>query len=192
MSENMSQANSKKSLQDHSDQNEKLWFLFRPSHRLNELRAFYEAGAIAALYDALVIIRDSWLEAPEWVISGATRIVAERLEDGRSTAKAGASANEKKQYSDKMKRYRRWQVVRYLREEEKMSGESVFSTAQELLSGHFAGNVEIDAIKKGYYRVRKDLTDPIAVFDYYRSLSESRELTDTPLLKIKHTKSGKK
>jgi hypothetical protein len=49
------------------------------------MRVFYEAGVVLALYDALVLARDSGLSAPDWVVEGAIPILEAQLKQGIST-----------------------------------------------------------------------------------------------------------
>jgi hypothetical protein len=46
--------------------------LFRYGLRLEEMRVFFEAGVVLALYDALVLARDSGLRVPNWVAEGSS------------------------------------------------------------------------------------------------------------------------
>ena len=70
------------------------WFLFNIGARLNELKVFYSVGGIIPpLYDALVLVRDSGCQTPEWVIDGAIRIVGDRLKQGY-TIGYGPTGNE--------------------------------------------------------------------------------------------------
>jgi hypothetical protein len=91
-------------------------YMFKYGPRLEEMRAFYEADVVLALYDALVLARDSGLPAPDWVIDGAISIIGPHLKVGISTGK-GASANTAAKYITDMRHFRRWLVVRQLHQE---------------------------------------------------------------------------
>jgi hypothetical protein len=49
--------------------------LFKYGPRLEEMRAFFEARVYLALYDALVLARDSGNPVPDWVVEGVIPIV---------------------------------------------------------------------------------------------------------------------
>src|SRR5690349_472098 len=112
------------------------WFLFKPGARLIELQSFYEQGVIAALHDALVLLREFGGEPPEWVLEGAIRVVADRLKHGFSTGK-GQSGNELAKYRNDMMHFRRWQLVEFLRSKKKMPLLTAFAEASDRLKGKF-------------------------------------------------------
>lgn len=161
---------------------EQPWVLFRMSPRLEELRLFYDQGVMPALYDALMLVKDSGCPAPEWVIDGALRAVGDRLKLGFPTGK-GASGNELARYRNDMKHFRRWQAVMLLLQEG-ISSMDVFDEAANRLKGNFAHAGE-DAVKKSFQRVKKDLQNPKRRLRYYRAMREVQELTDTATPSVK-------
>ena len=108
-----------------------------PSHLLTQQerwelqRAFYEAGVMPALYDALVIAKESGLPPPDWVVEESLMVVGDRLKLGFTTGK-GAIGNELPKYQAAMKHYRRWQAVKKLRDKGTAWME-VYDEAEKLL-----------------------------------------------------------
>src|SRR5690242_20172083 len=87
--------------------------LFKYHTKMNELRVFYEAGVLLALYDALTLARDSGSPAPEWIIGAAALVVGIQLHQGASIG-SGPSGNTESQYRLDMIHFRRWSVVKAL------------------------------------------------------------------------------
>ena len=156
-------------------------FLFRLSDKWELLRTFFEAGVVPALYDALMLARDSGLPPPDWAVEGALEIVGDRLKFGFTTGK-GATGNELAKYQAAMKRFRRWQAVKKQREYGTV-WTKVYSEAEEILKGTFAEAGD-ETIKKSYQRVEKDLKHPEKCLEYYRAYREVQKLTDTPTLTL--------
>src|SRR6266849_7565983 len=122
---------------------------FNVALRLKELRVFYEAGVVLALYDALVLVGFSNVRAPGWVIKGAISIIGPQLKAGISTGK-GASANTAAKYQNEMMHFRRWLVVRNLQEKGVEGG--LYEKAEKLLLGKF-GRGSAAVIGKSFRRV---------------------------------------
>ena len=150
-------------------------YLFKYGPRLEEMRIFYEAGVVLALYDALVLARDSGLPAPDWVIEGAISIIGPRLKVGISTGK-GASANTAAKYKIDMMHFRRWLVVRELHK--KGGAGSLYKKAEKLLKGQFGWGSDA-VIGKSFRRVEKQLKNPKTALRYYRGSREGQELMAT-------------
>jgi hypothetical protein len=143
--------------------------------QLDEMRIFYEADVVLALYDALVLARDSGLPAPDWVIEGAVPIVGAKLKDGIPTGQ-GASGNTAARYKTDMKHFHRWLVVRKLHENG--AAGSLYKKAEKLLKGQFGwGSAAV--IGKSFRRVERHLKDPKTALRYYRGLQEGQKLMRT-------------
>jgi hypothetical protein len=154
-------------------------FLIRLRPELDELRMFYEEGGlIAALHDALWLLLESGHPAPEWVVSGACKIVRDRLEHPLPTGD-GATGNEKADYRSKMKHFHRWRCVTSL-VQNGVPWADVYAKAAAQLDGTFAEGGE-ETIKKSYQRVQKDLTDPQKAARYYQARQVTRVATGTSL-----------
>jgi hypothetical protein len=137
---------------------------FNVATRLKELRVFYEAGEVLALYDALQLVGISKVRAPAWVIKGAISIIGPQLKAGISTGK-GASANTAAKYQNEMMHFRRWLVVRNLREKGEQGG--LYEKAEKELQGNFAhGSAAV--IGKSFRRVESHLKTPKTALRYYR------------------------
>ncbi len=156
-------------------------YLMTVEERWKQQRPFFEAGIIPALYDALVLARDSGFEPPDWVIDGVIMVVGDRLKFGFTTGK-GATGNELSKYQAAMRRYRRWQAVKRLRKNG-IAWAKVYTEAEKLLTGTFA-EAKDETIKKSYQRVENDLKDPEKHLEYYLAYREVQELTDTPILDL--------
>ena len=156
-------------------------FAFNLGEKWELLRTFFEAGVVPALYDALMLARDSSLPPPDWAVEGALRIVGDRLKFGFTTGK-GATGNELAKYQAAMKRYRRWQAVKRQRENG-TAWTKAYAEAEKLLKGTFA-EASDETIKKSYQRVNKDLKDPEKHIEYYQAYLEVQELTDTSVLDL--------
>lgn len=156
-------------------------FLFCLSDKWELLRTFFEAGVVPALYDALMLASDSGQPPPDWAVEGALRIVGDRLKFGFTKGK-GATGNELSKYQAAMRRYRRWQAVKKLRENG-IVWSDVYVEAEKLLKGTFA-EAKDETIKKSYQRVENDLKDPEKYPEYYLAYREVQELTDTPILDL--------
>lgn len=152
-----------------------------PSERFGVWRAYYEAGILPALYDALKFAVEIGASPPDWVIEAATHVVRERIANPKILGK-GPKGNELSSYKSDMRHVRRWETVKALREKG-MTLEHAYQEAQEHLVGTFAAGGP-DAIKKSYDRVRTNLKDPDKALRYYRASSEMRSLTDTALLPL--------
>jgi hypothetical protein len=150
-------------------------YLFKYGPRLEEMRIFYEAGVVLALYDALAPARDSGQPAPEWAIAGAIPIVGEQLEKGISTGQ-GASGNTAAQYKNDMRHFRRWLVVRQLHKEG--AAGSLYKKAEKFLKSQFGWGSDA-VIGKSFRRVEKHLKNPKTALRYYRGLREGQELMAT-------------
>lgn len=150
------------------------WFL-KVGIQLEEMRIFYEAGVVLALYDALVLIRDGGLPTPDWVIDGTISILGPHFKKGIPTGK-GASANSAAKYKNNMKDFRRWLVVRKLHQDENTGG--LYKIAEKILSGKFAwGSAAVIGIS--FRKVQKHLKDPKAALQYYRGLAAGQKLMGT-------------
>ena len=156
-------------------------FFINLKERWELQRLFYEAGVVPALYDALLLARDSGYPPPDWAVAGALKIVGDRLKFGFTTGK-GATGNELAKYRAAMKRFRRWQAVKKLRSEG-IQWTKVYAEAANRIKGTFA-EASDETIKKSYQTVEKDLKDPKKALQYYRAMREVGELTDTPLLSL--------
>lgn len=152
------------------DAQPKYWFKYGP--RLEEMRMFYDAGVVLALYDALVLARDSGLPAPDWVIQGAISLVGPQLKAGISTGK-GASANSAAKHNNDMKHFRRWYVVRKLHKEGADGG--LYKKAEKLLAGKFGwGSAAV--IGKSFRRVEEHLKNSKSALRYYKGSREGQKL----------------
>lgn len=153
--------------------------LFSLKDRLEMQRQMFEAGIVPALHDALLLLRDAGAPAPDWVIEGSIKIVADRLVLSFSTGKKGPDGDELWSYQNKMKKFRRWQVVDRLRKRFGMTIPEAADEAEELLKGTFA-KAKASTIEDCFKRVQKDLKDPEAAKQYYPASIDSQWLTDTP------------
>jgi hypothetical protein len=96
------------------------------------MKLHFEAGAIAALHDALQLLLDlgGATKATGWVLEGALRVTAERLKTGASIGK-GSSGNETTEYRRQLIGYWRWRAyqeakverARKIKAKEKGAGE---------------------------------------------------------------------
>ena len=146
------------------------------SERMAVWRAYYDAGIIPALYDALTFAEEYGAHPPDWAIKAATQIVKERIENPKILGK-GPKGNELSNYRTDMKHLFRWQIVKGLRAGG-MKLDKAYVKTQERLVGNFAAGGP-DAIKKSYDIVQKNLKDPDKALKYYRASNEMRELTGT-------------
>jgi hypothetical protein len=142
---------------------------------MNELRVFYEAGVLLALYDALTLARDSGSPAPEWIIGAAALVVGIQLHQGASIG-SGPSGNTESQYRLDMIHFRRWSVVKALQASNPAG--SVYEKAEHLLKSKF-GHGSREVIGKSYRKVEADLQKPETALRYYRGLRQGLELTNT-------------
>jgi hypothetical protein len=149
--------------------------LFKYAALLEEMRVFFEAGVRLALYDALVLARDSGLLVPDWVVEGAIAIMGKQLKRGISTGK-GASGNTAAQYKNDMEHFCRWLVVRELHE--KGAKGSLYKEAEKRLKGQFGWGSDA-VIGKSFRRVEEHLKNPKTALRYYRGLQEGQKLMGT-------------
>lgn len=157
---------------------EKVKFLFTPKERFELLRAFYDAGILPALYDALIMCEEFGFPPPEWAIKGARNAVGDRLLTGKPTGSTSAII-QPGNYRAMMKRLRRWQVVKMLQ----LKGSKipkVFEEAENDLGKKFGGSVTASAIEDSYYKVENALKNPTKKFQYYTLITETSDLTETP------------
>jgi hypothetical protein len=155
------------------DAEPKYWFKY--GARVEGMRIFYEAGIMLALYDALILTRDSGRPAPEWVIEGALSIIGPLLKAGITTGK-GASANTAAKYKTDMRHFCRWLVVRALHKEG--TDGSLYKKAEKLLENKFGwGSAAV--IGKSFRRVEKHLKNPKVALRYYKGLTEGQKLMAT-------------
>ena len=148
-------------------------FIVNLKQKWNSQRAYYEkGGVIAALFDAIILAKESKQPPPEWVLNGALKVIGDRLKFG---FKKGATGNESQKYEMAMKHYHRWQAVKKLRRKG-IVWTKVFHEAEKLLAGT-NDSVKHDAIKASYKQVQKDMKDQKKVLQYYQCLYEAQELT---------------
>jgi hypothetical protein len=145
--------------------------------RMDELRAFAEAGVVPALHDALRHLIENPEKTPRWVIESVIRVVAERLQTG---TKLISGANDRKLYKNRIKSYYRWRCV-YKHSLAGLPIEKAADLAQLELANTFAEAEDADTIKKAYYSIQKELKDVKRAFRYYSAMPETRELTGTSL-----------
>jgi len=129
-------------------------------------------GVIAALFDAIILAKESEQPPPEWAMEGALRVIGDRLKFG---FKKGATRNELRDYVMAMKHYHRWQLVKKLLRNG-VVWTKVFLEAEKHLADT-NDSVKEEAIKKSYKRVQKDMKDSKKALQYYQCLYEAQELT---------------
>lgn len=162
--------------------------LFKYWERMDELRIFYEAGVLLALYDALALARDSGFPTPDWVIGAATLMIGGQLYKGISTG-SSPTGNTESEHRLNMIHFRRWCEVNTLMNEGATG--SIYQKARERLQGQFAhGSSEV--IGKSYRRVERDLQKPETALRYYRGLRYGLELTGTAFQSYKVSPFGQK
>lgn len=153
--------------------------LFNLKDRLEMQRQIFKAGIVAALHDALILIRDTGVPTPEWVTEGSIKIAADRLVHGFKTGKKGRASNEATVYRDDMVKFRRWQVVDRLRDRLGMTIPDAAEEAEKILQGTFA-KAAASTIQECFEVVQQDLKDPGLAKKYYPAMTDSQWLTDTP------------
>jgi hypothetical protein len=152
--------------------------VFNPNELLDYMKLHFDAGAIAALHDALQLLLNlgGSKKAPEWVLEGALRITAERLKKGASIGK-GSSGNEATKYRRQLIHYWRWRACQKLKAEG-VKGKKIFQIASEILKGTFAqGNA--DAIEESVKLQEKLGQDAVYVPRW-----EASKLSGTPALDL--------
>jgi hypothetical protein len=159
------------------------WGEYDVATRMEELRAFANAGVVPALYDALRLLANNPERTPKWVIELTLEVVADRLKHG---TKLVTGTNDRKLYQRQIKSYYRWRCVyKYVLKD--LSIEESAILAQNELANTFAAADE-NTIKKAYYSIQRELKDPKRASLYYSAMPdysampETRELTGTSLV----------
>jgi hypothetical protein len=186
----MSQKGTKKSSSGRKSQKAPLKFHPGPVVTLNVLLDYmkfhFDAGAIAALHDALRLLLKlgGAKKAPDWVLEGALRITAERLKKGASIS-SGSSGNETTEYRRQLIRYWRWRAYQEAKVERAREGArqiDPYEVASEKLKQTFAQGSRYaieDSVKK-FNKLKKQL-GPNSV---YLPMWESSVLAGTPALNL--------
>lgn len=160
-------------------------FCLTPKERFEMLREYYDTGFLPALYDALVLCDEYGFTAPEWVIKGARDSVGEQMQMGKPIGSTSSIIQPAK-YRARMKHLRRWQIVKSLQ----LTGSKipkVFDEAKKHLKKTFAGNVTSKTIEASYYRVKSAFDDPQRKHEYYSVITDTSDLTDTPVIYPKNS-----
>jgi len=149
---------------------------------LSEREVFFEAGIIAALYDALFVCKCTDHPLPMWVKDGALEVIGERLKVGASKSK-GPKANDATAYKKDRTHLQRWLAVKKLRYAGEPQDKEIFAKAKKLLSDVGADCSE-KTIERSFAIVEKDMKIPKNALKYYRPLRRAEEMLELkPLLK---------
>ena len=114
------------------------------------------------------------------MLKGVSSIIEDRLKLGPKYGK-NVMSGELTRYKTIMKHYRRWQAVDYYRTQKEKTFSSAYRAAEKVLKGSFAKGT-LETIRKSYWRVRKELKDPIKKHQYYDATREAHALTGTPAI----------
>lgn len=139
------------------------------------LEGHWEAGVVVALYDALILARDSGRNPPEWVLEGARKVVEDRLKQGFSQGK-GQLGNELSKHRSRMVKYSRYQCVKKHRSDG-MTIEDACVAAEKQLKSTSAAASE-GQMKKDFYKVQSELKDEKLAALYYRGRFDGAYLMD--------------
>ena len=153
--------------------------LYTLSERWEVQREFYQAGVVAALFDALILARDSGQPPPDWAVEGAINVVGDRLIVGHPIG-PGPTGNELSKYKKAMAHFRRWQAVRKAKEKG-LSWGNAYTYASNTLHGTFAAGAQA-TMKNSYLKVTKAMSDPVERLQFYSAMKEAQELTGTPAI----------
>ena len=158
--------------------------VFNPNELLDYMKLHFDAGAIAALHDALQLLLNlgGSKKAPEWVLEGALRITAERLKKGASIGK-GSSGNEATKYRRQLIHYWRWRAYQKTKEEG-VKGDKAFEVASERLKGKFAQG-SAGAIKESV-----ELQKELGQNTVYLPRRQASKLAGTPALNLSPSNRG--
>lgn len=155
--------------------------IVNPKRKLRLQKAFYEAGILTALYDALYICTQADIRPPQWVMDGALNVIGDRIKTGSPIGK-GQTGNERKKYQAALIHYHRWQAVKQLRRKG-IVWTKVYDQAKKKLAGTNAvlgpngKTIKPGTIRSSYKKVEKDMKDPKKALQYYQCLHEAMELT---------------
>lgn len=142
-----------------------------PADRLEGMKKAYElSGSLWALHDALELISHFGRITPDWLLEGATAVVRDRLQHGKTIAKGGPGGNETSKKLQDMKDFHRWQIVKYM-VKNGIQETSAFKQAVPRLSAK-GDTVSWSTIRDSYKQVEADWADPIKRQRYYSPLFE--------------------
>lgn len=149
---------------------------------LEEQEVIFEAGVLAALYDALYVCVQTNRPIPQWLLNGVLKVVGDRLAVGVSEG-MGAKANDTTALKKDRVHLQRWLAVKKLRKSGASQDKEIFFKAKHLLS-EVGADCSDKAIENSYYKVEKDMKDPEKARKYYSPLPTTENLLGLkPILK---------